>query len=159
MGGTAAAEHRARGYSRSDSFMNPELPTPERIAQEFLQANEELDAARILSRRGTLNAAISSAYYACFHAARAVLYAEGVVPRTHKGVALEFGRTFVKSGRLSKKWSRILDTLRSERDLADYHAASRSITREAVADSVRSASQFVKRMEQLAKEGGGQHPE
>ena len=131
----------------------PTAPTPERVQQELAQAGEELTSARVLLERTHLNAAISSCYYAGFHAARAVLYHHGAMPATHKGVVIEFNRRFVKPGWLEREWSEILEELRNERELADYHAYSRSITAAEVGQLVGLAERFVNRMTEIVESG------
>ena len=44
--------------------------------------------------------AVSRAYYAMYHAARACLVLEGSAPKTHAGLISEFGRLFVLPGRV-----------------------------------------------------------
>lgn len=130
-------------------YVIPTAPTPERIEHELKQAHEELDAATTVLAKGHLNSAISSCYYACFHAARAILYHRGSMPTTHKGVVVEFSRLLVKSGTLTKEWANILDELHSERELADYHAYSRSISKEEVDKLHEETRRFVTKMEQV----------
>ena len=43
--------------------------------------------------------AISEAYYAMFHAAKALLALRGIHPKTHAGVVSQFGLQFVTEGR------------------------------------------------------------
>ena len=50
---------------------------------------------------GFLEGAVSHAYYAMFHAAKAFLELNDKSPRTHKGVILQLGQ-YVKLGKLSK---------------------------------------------------------
>ncbi len=53
-------------------------PARDEVRQEFLRAEKSLNAAEILLRGKCLEDAISRAYYAILHAARAALLAEGV---------------------------------------------------------------------------------
>lgn len=131
----------------------PMAPTPERVRQELAQAREELASARVLLEGDHLNAAISSCYYACFHAARAVLYHHGATPATHKGVVVEFSRRFVKPGWLERQWSAVLEEMRHERELADYHAYSRSIAADEVRQLVASTERFVGKMAEIIQSG------
>ncbi len=129
----------------------PDKPTPERIDYEFEQAQKEQKAAELQLAEGYLEGAISSAYYACFHAARAVLYSHGSMPTTHRGVMTEFQRLFVKSGALSETWSQILGRQRVERQLADYSAYAREVTKSETAELVGDARRFVTEMARLLK--------
>lgn len=71
---------------------------------------------------------------------------------THRGVAAEFNRQVVKTGLLDKEWSALLEKQRAERQLADYHAYSRSITREEASTLLAEAEQFVEKMASLIAE-------
>lgn len=53
-------------------------------------------------------------YYACFHAARAVLYDEGKIPSSHGGVRTQFGQQVVLADDVPREFGRPL------RDLSDY---------------------------------------
>ena len=130
----------------------PHAPTPERVNHELAQAENELAAAHSLLENSHLNIAISSGYFACFHAARAVLYQRGVMPVTHKGVRAELNRVMVKEGGLEKAWAEILEEQHNERELADYHSYSRSITAAEATRLVNDAQRFVQRMKELIDE-------
>lgn len=127
----------------------PKVPTPERISHELAQAHEELESASDDVAKNRHNAAISSCYYACLHAARAVLYHHGLMPATHKGVMVQFHQHLVRTKVLSEEWGNLLDELRSERDLADYHSYSRSITSEETGHLLEQARRFVTKMEEV----------
>lgn len=131
----------------------PDAPTPERIEYELESSKEELASADLVLGKGHLNSAISSSYYACFHAARAVLYQKGSIPTTHKGVMSEFNRILVKTGELSDTWSDILEEQRTERQMADYHSYSRSITKKEVTRLLKDAHRFVDKMEEILNKG------
>lgn len=59
----------------------------ETVASELELADEELRAADHLLAVGIPRVALARTYFAVFHAARARLYADGLEPRTHSGVA------------------------------------------------------------------------
>ena len=64
--------------------------TPENEAinarEEAQRGDESLRAAEELLRLGLHNDAISRAYYAAYHWARAVLFTRGLESKTHRGV-------------------------------------------------------------------------
>jgi uncharacterized protein (UPF0332 family) len=64
-------------------------------AAERKAAIEALAEARALDRLSHYGGAISRAYYAAFHAARALLVEKGLQPKTHDGV-----RRLVTAGNL-----------------------------------------------------------
>jgi uncharacterized protein (UPF0332 family) len=90
-------------------------------AEEELQAaRDALSDAAILEGEETDEAVVNRPYYACFHAAQAVLYPKGFEPRTHQGVAMLFGREVVLNGEASEDDGRLLNKLRDYREQADY---------------------------------------
>jgi uncharacterized protein (UPF0332 family) len=52
---------------------------------ELRRADEALRASTVLLREALYNDAISDAYYACFHAIRALPFTLGQEPRSHRG--------------------------------------------------------------------------
>ncbi len=65
----------------------------------FLEkAEQKLRAAEELLKVAAYEDAVSRAYYCAFHAAQAVLLAEGLSARTHQGVVNLFGLHIVKTG-------------------------------------------------------------
>ena len=84
------------------------------------RAVETIKEARLLTAGGFHGAAVSRAYYAVFYAAREALFVEGVRAKTHRGVASEFSRLFVATGRLDASAGHALRGLQEERAIADY---------------------------------------
>lgn len=101
---------------------------------------EALRAARVLLDARLPNDALSRAYYAMFHLARAVLFLDGLQPRTHKGVVavLLDSRT---PARLPREAIDDLSRLQSLRDVADY--SQTRLTDEKAASEVATAERFV----------------
>ena len=64
------------------------------------KARQALSDARYLQADARADAAISRAYYAALHAARAALLPPGEAPRTHHGVPTRFALHFVATGRV-----------------------------------------------------------
>lgn len=88
--------------------------------EELHEARDALSDAAVLKGRGTDKAVVNRLYYACFHAAQAVLYSKGFEPSTHQGVTMLFGREVVSSGEASGDDARFLNRLRDYREQADY---------------------------------------
>jgi hypothetical protein len=63
------------------------------VAAELERGAQAAKAAQELLRLGLLNDAVSRAYYAALHFARALLLTEGVEPKTHGGVRRCWGCT------------------------------------------------------------------
>ena len=89
--------------------------------EQLQQAQQALDDAT-----GALEADLSDAvivnrlYYACFHAAQAVLYDRGFEPTSHGAVLSLFGSEVVVDGDASRDQGRFLNDLSTLRKQADY---------------------------------------
>jgi len=105
---------------------------------EIARGAEALEEAKVLFDNELYNGAVSRAYYAAHHWARALLFVEGVEGRTHRGVIQLINLHFVKPGRLTHEAGRILGQLETSRELSDYRATatfSADEARRAVADA------------------------
>lgn len=105
-------------------------------------AFECLNDAEMLLQKGSLKSAANRAYYAAFHAMRAVLALDGIDMRHHSGVIAEFRRLYIKTGVFPTELSTIISGLfnvRSESDYDDMYLA----TKETVTLHVQNAKCFV----------------
>jgi uncharacterized protein (UPF0332 family) len=94
----------------------PEYPT-----KELEEAKAALSDADVLRQHdGTDNAIVNRLYYACFHTAKAVLYAKGFEPTSHQGVVSLFGEEVVLNGEATRADGRFFNQLRDHRQRADY---------------------------------------
>ena len=93
---------------------------PDRPQESIELARQALDTARATHEQGDERAALNRLYYACFHAARGVLYAKGFDPKTHKGNRMLFGREVVQPGEASGADGELLSELQDLRETADY---------------------------------------
>ena len=104
-------------------------------------AFECLGDAETLLERGSLKSAANRAYYAVFHAMRAVLALDGIDMRHHSGVIAEFRRLYIKTGVFPMELSAAISglfNLRSESDYDDMYCASEDV----VALHVKNARSF-----------------
>lgn len=90
------------------------------VAEELEEAHDALSDAAVLLDGGTDKATVNRLYYACFHAAQAVLYSKGFEPASHRGVVSLFGQEVVLEGDASGADGRFLNELRGLREQADY---------------------------------------
>jgi uncharacterized protein (UPF0332 family) len=119
----------------------------DRAQQELIRgymakAREKARVARDLYAKGEWDDAISRAYYAAYHAAQAALLTEGQRADTHKGVVTLFGLLLVKTGKLDKRWGKLLSNLKDDREAGDYDALS-YLDEETARRAVREADEFV----------------
>lgn len=117
----------------------------EMILGQIAKAEEKLNAARSLMKGGFLDDAISRAYYAIFHAASAILLSEGISVESHSALKDMFGLHFVKTGRINRKYGRILSKLKDERETGDYDIYT-SFDKEDAEGAVKEAGEFLAAM-------------
>ena len=122
---------------------------------ELAIAGEELVIADSLLHGGFARVALTRAYFAVFHAARALLYASGFEPRTHGGVHHLFSLHFVKSGRFEPGASRLLARLQKYREEADCSRAF-VVDADGAREELEAARAFVESVrEQMGARSGG----
>jgi uncharacterized protein (UPF0332 family) len=109
---------------------------------EAALGDDALRAADALLQLGLPNDAVSRAYYAAFHYARALLLLEGLEPKTHRGVVALLLEHYENPGRLEAGAVSILARLQTFRGLADYDAHARIAPDRAQAE-VAAARRFV----------------
>ena len=129
--------------------MNKEI-RKERIEAEIDRAKEALTAAKNLLEDGLFADSISRAYYAIFHAARAVLLTKEIDPDTHNVAISMFGLHFVKNGLIEERFGRIFNEAKDARELGDY-IVTKEFTKEETGKRVEQATEFLQRMEGYLK--------
>lgn len=99
------------------------------------RAREDLDAAHLLFNAGNYRIANNRAYYAIFHAMRAVLAFDNFDSSKHSGVIAEFRRRYIKEEIFPKEISKMIGsafTIRNASDYDDMFIASKSDTEEQI---------------------------
>ena len=130
--------------------MEPSLTKSE---QSLHQARDWLSEAEKNLEAEALRSAISSAYLAVFHSARAVLFRDGVREKSHYCIGLYLQR-YVEDGILEEDWPMFFHRIRSVRH-ADQYSFMALPTEEEVQASIDLAERFIERMERLLKETRG----
>lgn len=121
--------------------------TPEDILRDRVAAaRAALTTAENNLRAGDYDAAANRAYYAAFHAARALLGSRGIETRKHAGVLAFFDREFIRTGGIDVRFSRMLHGLFESRSVADYRDLVH-ISEERASDLVAAAREFVETIE------------
>lgn len=116
--------------------------TVDLIAGMLQKSAEKLSASRELLSLGFLEDAVSRAYYSAFHAAQALLLTEGQRPTTHRGVVTLFGLLVIKTGKLDRRFGRILTNLKDDRETGDYEVFS-WLDRDTAQRAVEEAEEFL----------------
>ncbi|MBS3907683.1 MAG: HEPN domain-containing protein [Syntrophaceae bacterium] len=136
-----------------------EPKTKDLIVIQIEKSNEKLKAARVLLKEGFVDDAISRAYYSMFHAASAVLFAEGITVESHSALKTMFGLHFVKTGKIDKKYGRWLNKLKDERENGDYDIFTSFDCKDA-GDDIKEAEKFLEEMKKyLFRQHGIQFPQ
>jgi len=109
-----------------------------RVAQKLLQDSEYEDA-------------VSRAYYAMYHAAKAALATINVFPKTHEGVVTEFGKRFILTGAFPRELGKTLADSKAARETYEYSATA--TTEKTEAETITSnARKFVEATREYLKE-------
>jgi len=115
-----------------------------------MQAGEWLDEAKKNAAAEAYRSALASAYLAFFHAARTVLFRDGVREKSHYcvGVYLE---KYVEQNVLEEKWVMLFDRMRSARHTDQYSFHPRPSSEE-VESAMKAAESFIERIARLMRE-------
>ncbi|MBN1774144.1 MAG: HEPN domain-containing protein [Deltaproteobacteria bacterium] len=124
----------------------------ENARAEAALGDDALRAAEQLLALGLPNDAVSRAYYAAFHYARALLLTEGLEPRTHRGLVALLEQRFVAAGRLGREAVSAFARLQTFRSLADYDVRER-LSPERAGEEVASARRLVDEARILLRAG------
>ena len=95
--------------------------------------------------------AISEAYYAMFHAAKALLVLRSIYPKTHAGVVSQFGLQFVTEGLIEDLYAKSLAKAETKREKVDYDIYYES-SEEDAESIVEDAEKFLVRIKEAIKE-------
>jgi uncharacterized protein (UPF0332 family) len=128
-------------------------PSRSKSEQSMLQAGEWLSEAEKNLEAEAYRSALSSAYMAVFHSARAVLFRDGVREKSHYCIGLYLQR-YVEDSTLEEDWPMLFDRIRSVRH-ADQYSFMALPTVEEVQAGIDLAERFIERMERLLRETKG----
>lgn len=100
---------------------------------EIARAETCLAEAHALHSAGLPYGAVSRAYYAVFHAARALVFSIGLEAKGHRAVVSLVGEHFVRTGILPPAIGRVVSRMQRDREDADYEPAAVFTSDEAAA--------------------------
>jgi uncharacterized protein (UPF0332 family) len=78
------------------------------------------NAASILAENGFWNSAVNRLYYAVFYAVNALLVQNDIHANSHSGTRSQFTLHYIKTGKLDKKFGKLLAELYDWRQKGDY---------------------------------------
>ena len=111
---------------------------------EIAPAADALRVAQAARDLGIYRDAMSRAYYAAFHAARALVLLEGEEPRTHGGLSRLFNDHVVRTGKLEARYNLLLTRLQAYRQASDY-AFDFALAEDDVRSEIDAAAELVDR--------------
>jgi uncharacterized protein (UPF0332 family) len=123
------------------------------VLAEWRLARLALRAAQLLVRNRIYPDAVSRAYYAILHSAKAALQTRGVSAESHAAVKRLFGMHLIKTGDFEPEWSAALAEGLDDRLSADYDSERSVSAREARAESRRAAA-FLRRVRSFLRTQG-----
>lgn len=131
-------------------LLRKERPDIERSKRSMEVAEAKLDEAEKALSHKLFDATIILAYTAMFHAARAILFRDGIVEKSHVCLIEYLRETYVNSGKLSEVTINTLNTLRIDRHETLYGLEAKSDEKEAKY-SLGKAKEFFATIKRLMK--------
>lgn len=119
--------------------------------KELTSAEDDIGDAKLSLSEGRFKWATIQAYYAMFHAARALLYSRGYRERSHYCVMVGIEHLFADAGLLDMKWVRALRNSMSLREDADYAS---EFSQDGAETTVKSAEGFFKEANRILEASG-----
>lgn len=86
--------------------------------------------------------AVNRYYYASFHALHALFVANRFVAHTHDGLITVFGKEFIQTEKIDRKYGRYLSRMEQLRKLADYNCTT-SVTEDEVHELAIPAHELI----------------
>lgn len=130
-------------------------PSRTKSEQSLHLARDWLCEAETNLEAEAYRSALSSAYLAIFHSARAILFRDGVREKSHYCIGL-YLQTYVEKGALEEDWPMLFDRIRSACH-ADQYSFQAKPTDEEVIAANHLALSFIDRMELLLMETDYKH--
>jgi uncharacterized protein (UPF0332 family) len=125
-------------------------PSIEKANESLNLASSYLEEARQIAGLGARRISLTGAYMAWFHAARAVLFRDGIREKSHFCIELYLNH-YVQSGSLEEEWVLMFSRMRTQRHENQYSFGP-APTDEEVLAAVEHAGQFIERIRHLLSE-------
>ena len=127
-------------------------PSRPKADRSLEQARVWVDEARQTLDAGALRSGLMAVYMGYFHAARAVLFRDGLREKSHICIEL-YLEEYVQRGRLEEEWILLFHRIRSARHLDQYSFCA-APTEDEVEFAIGHAEAFIDRIERLLQETG-----
>jgi uncharacterized protein (UPF0332 family) len=90
------------------------------VKYRFRRSEETYEEALILAEKEKWNAVLNRLYYSCFYAVISLLLKHNIETQTHDGARTQFGLTFIKTGKIERKYGKLFTKLFDLRQKGDY---------------------------------------
>lgn len=126
--------------------MNPAAELNAQLNRILERARSDLALARLALENKFYNGASSRAYYAVFHALKALLLSRKQTLSKHSAVLSAFHQDFIKPGLFPETFGKIVDRLFNDRMLGDY-SYDREISASQAKDDLEAAELVIQAIE------------
>jgi len=92
----------------------------EYVKYRIESAHKTFEAAKVLAENEFWNSAVNRLYYSLFYAVNALLVINEIQTKSHSATKTQFSLYFVKTGKFSKKYGKLLSELFDWRQKGDY---------------------------------------
>lgn len=120
----------------------------ELVEKEVSRAKKALQAAKNLLEDGLYEDAISRAYYAILHSAKAALLTKDISVSSHKAALTMFAQNLIKSNLIEKEYGVILREEKEDREIGDYDVLE-EFSYERALQRVEDAEKFLWRIDKF----------
>ncbi len=125
-------------------------PSDAKANRSLEQARVWVDEAKHTLEAGAYRSGLMAVYMGYFHAARTVLFRDGLREKSHICIEL-YLEDYVRRGRLEEEWTLLFHRLRSARHL-DQYSFGAPPTEDEVEYAIANAEAFIDRIERLLRE-------
>ena len=130
--------------------MRKDRKDPRKAKRSIEIAEARLAEAKESLEQGINSGAIVLAYTSMFHASRALLFSDGFIEKNHACLAAYIKEEYVKEGKLSQKYFRILKEARFERHEALYGLEIET-PKDEVEHLIEAAAEFLEEIKRILK--------
>lgn len=130
------------------------MPLPEYILNKckysIEKAKDELDTSELLLNNKKFSKSLNCSYYAIFHATRGLLLTDNIERSRHSGLVSEFIKQYVATGKLDKKYSKIIknaEKIRINSDYKFFYIVSKDETKEQLEKAKMFVSEIISYLE------------
>jgi len=128
-------------------LLKKEVPNKDKSRKSIQIAKHKLNLAKKLCKLNIFEEAVTNSYSAMFHAARSLLFKDGIREKSHYGLFVYLREEY--SNKFEKRFLTELNALRLERHKISYGLETTKITKEEANTIVEVAAEFLVAVEKL----------